>query len=183
MVIGYARVSREEQNLDRQIDELTEAGCEKVLCEKVSGTARDRPVLMTMLDMLAEDDVIVVSELTRISRSTKDLFAIVERVGKSGARIRSLKEPWLDTTTPMGQLMFTLIAGLAQFERDIISLRTREGLKSARARGRQGGRPKVQDDRLKEAIVLYESKEYSLAEIKKKTGVSHTTLYRYLKRK
>ena len=181
MVIGYARVSREEQNLDRQIDELTKVGCEKVLCEKISGVACDRPVLTTMLEMLEKDDILVVSELTRISRSTKDLFAIVERVGKSGARIRSLKEPWLDTTTPIGQLMFTLIAGISQFERDIISLRTKEGLKSARARGRLGGRPRVQKDRLKEAIVLYESKEYTLAEIKKKTGISHTTIYRYLK--
>lgn len=181
MRIGYARVSTQEQNLDRQIDELTEAGCEKVLTEKISGAVYDRPVLQTMMEIIGEGDVVVVSDLTRLSRSTKDLFDLVDRIGKSGASIISLKESWLDTTTPAGQLMFTLIAGVAQFERDIIRLRTMEGLKSARARGRKGGRPKLDGEKIKEAVVLYQSKKYSLAEIKEKTGVSHTTIYRYLK--
>lgn len=183
MIIGYARVSTEEQNLERQIDALTEFGCERVLTEKVSGTVYDRPVLQTILEMVGKDDIIVVSELTRLSRSTKDLFNLVDRIGKSGASIKSLKEPWIDTTTPAGQLMFTLIAGVAQFERDIIRLRTKEGIKSARARGRMGGRPKLESSRIKEALVLYESKVFSLAEIKRRTGVSHTTIYRYSKAK
>lgn len=183
MIIGYARVSTGEQNLDRQIDELTQEGCEKVLTEKISGSVYDRPKLQTMLEMLKPGDIVLVSELTRLSRSTKDLFEIVDRIGKSGACIKSLKEPWIDTTTPAGQLMFTLIAGVAQFERDIIRLRTKEGLKSARARGRMGGRPKLNEEKIKEAIVLYESKQFSFAEIKRRTGVSHTTIYRYLKTK
>lgn len=181
MKIGYARVSTEEQNLERQIDELTEAGCERILTEKESGSVYDRPVLQTMMEMIGEGDIIVISELTRLRRSTKDLFNLVDRIGKAGACIKSIKEPWLDTTTPAGQLMFTLIAGVAQFERDIIRLRTKEGIKSARARGRMGGRPKIDDKKIKEAIVLYESKEFSLADIKKKTGISHTTIYRYLR--
>ena len=181
MIIGYARVSTEDQNLERQIDALTEFGCDRVLTEKVSGAVYDRPVLQTILEMAGRDDIIVVSELTRLSRSTKDLFNLVDRIGKSGASIKSLKEPWLDTTTPAGQLMFTLIAGVAQFERDIIRQRTKEGIKSARARGRMGGRPKLESSRIKEALVLYESKEFSLAEIKRRTGVSHTTIYRYSK--
>lgn len=183
MIIGYARVSTEEQNLDRQVDELKQAGCKKIVTEKLSGTINDRPVLQTVLEVLEAGDVIVVSELTRLSRSTKDLFDIVDRIGRCGASIKSLKEPWLDTTTPSGKLMFTLIAGVAQFERDIIALRTKEGLKSAKARGRMGGRPKVKEKNIKEALVLYKSNEFTLAEIKEKTGISHTTLYRYLKSK
>lgn len=108
MKIGYARVSTEEQNLERQIDELTEAGCEKVLTEKECGAVYDRPVLQTMMNMIVKGDIIVVSELTRLSRSTKDLFDIVDRIGKAEASIKSLKEPWLDTTTPAGQLMFII---------------------------------------------------------------------------
>lgn len=182
MLIGYARVSTEEQCLDRQIDALNEYGCENVLTEKMSGGKMDRPILQTMLEMLGKGDVVVVAELTRLSRSTKDLFEIVERIGNKGASIKSLKESWLDTSTPQGQLMFTFIAGISQFERDIIRQRTIEGLRSARARGRKGGRPKTASAKVKQAIVMYESKRYSLAEIKEQTGVSHTTLYRYIKK-
>lgn len=181
MIIGYARVSKEEQNLDRQVDELNQAGCNKIVTEKLSGVVCDRPVLQTVLEVLEAGDVIVVSELTRLGRSTKDLFDIVDRIGKSGASIKSLKEPWLDTTTPTGQLMFTLIAGVAQFERDIISQRTKDGLRSAKARGRLGGRPCIDKDKIKEALALYKSNQFTLSEIKKMTGISHTTIYRYLK--
>lgn len=183
MKIGYARVSTIAQNLDRQIDELKIEGCDRIMEEKESGGKKDRPVLNTMLDMLKEDDIVIVSELTRLSRSTKDLFDIVEKIGKAGASIKSLKEPWLDTTTPSGKLMFTLIAGVAQFERDIIRLRTNEGLKSARARGRMGGRPSTSQDKLKDAIILYESKKYTVKEICDKTHISASTLYRAIKNK
>ncbi len=183
MKIGYARVSTIAQNLDRQIDELKTEGCDRIMEEKESGGKKDRPVLNTMLDMLKEDDIVIVSELTRLSRSTKDLFDIVEKIGKAGASIKSLKEPWLDTTTPSGKLMFTLIAGVAQFERDIIRLRTNEGLKSARARGRMGGRPSTSQDKLKDAIILYESKKYTVKEICDKTHISASTLYRAIKNK
>lgn len=180
MIIGYARVSTADQNLDRQLDELTAVGCEKILQEKESGSKTDRPVLQTLLQMLGDGDVVVISELTRLSRSTKDLFELVERIQSAGANLKSLKEPWLDTTTPSGKLMFTFVAGIAQFERDIIRLRTIEGIKSARARGRMGGRPRTDANKVKEALTLYNSMEYSLDEIKQRTGVSPATLYRYI---
>ncbi|SNS40779.1 Resolvase, N terminal domain [Anaerovirgula multivorans] len=133
MLLGYARVSTQDQNLDRQIDQLKEAGCEKIFREKITATKKDRPELDRLLDQIRPGDTIIISELTRLSRSTKDLFQIVEPIEKKGANIKSLKEVWVDTTTPQGKLMFTIFAGISQFERDLISQRTREGLASARS--------------------------------------------------
>jgi len=109
MIIGYARVSTIDQNLDRQLDSLDENGAEKIFTEKVTGKKSDRPELLRMMDQLRDGDVVIISELTRLSRSTKDLFAIVEQIQSRGANIRSLKETWLDTTTPHGKLMFTIL--------------------------------------------------------------------------
>ncbi len=148
MVFGYARVSTQEQNLDRQIDSLKISGAEEIIQEKITGTKADRPELNRLLDKLRKGDIILVSDLTRLSRSTKDLFNLVEQIEKKGANIKSLKESWLDTTTPQGKLMFTFMAGISQFERDLISQRTKEGLAAARARGRKGGRkPKLDDNK------------------------------------
>ena len=181
MKIGYARVSTQEQNLDRQIDQLKEAGCEKIYQEKITGTKKEREELEKLLEQIRQGDTVIISELTRLSRSTKDLFTLVEQIQSKGADIKSLKETWLDTTTPQGKLMFTIMAGLSQFERDLISQRTKEGLASARARGRNGGRPSKGEKEIKKAIKLYDSKEYSVKEIEEMTGVSKPTLYRYLK--
>lgn len=179
--IGYARVSTQDQNLDRQVDQLNAEGCNKIYTEKITGTRNDRPELNKMLEVLRSGDTIIVSELTRLSRSTKDLFNLVEQIESKGAYIKSLKESWLDTTTPQGRLMFTFIAGVSQFERDLISQRTMEGLASARARGRKGGRPVKDKKELDTAIKMYKSKLHSVKEIEKITGVSKATLYRYLK--
>ena len=180
MIIGYARVSTIDQNLDRQIDALTENGAEKIFTEKVTGKKSDRPELMRMMDQLRDGDIVIISELTRLSRSTKDLFAIVEQIQAKGANIKSLKETWLDTTTPHGKLMFTIFAGLSQFEADLIAQRTREGLAAARARGRMGGRPKVDASSIEKAIKLYNSNQYSMREIEEMTGVKKSTFYRNL---
>lgn len=182
MLIGYARVSTDEQNLERQLDMLTDEKCDIIYKEKITGSKKQRPELDELLNNLNSGDTIVVTELTRLSRSTRDLFNLVDCIQKKGANIKSLKESWLDTTTSHGKLMFTIIAGLSQFERDLISERTREGLKSARARGRKGGRPPKPKDIIKKAIALYNTKEYSLKEIKEITTVSPMTLYRYLGR-
>lgn len=180
MKIGYARVSTEDQSLDRQIDMLQEAGCEKVFQEKITGTKKERPELNKMLEHLRKDDIVIITDLTRLSRSVKDLFSLVEQIENKGGNIRSLKESWVDTTTPQGKLMFTILAGISQFERDLISQRTKEGLVAARSRGRNGGRPKKDDKAIKLAIKMYESRNCSISEITKATAVSKTTLYRYV---
>lgn len=141
MIFGYARVSKNDQNLDRQLDQLKQAGCNRIYQEKMTGTKKERPELTRMMDSLREGDTIIVCELTRLSRSVKDLFELVERINEIGADIKSLKEPWLDTTTPHGRLLFSVFSGVSQFERDIIRERTLEGISAARARGRKGGRP------------------------------------------
>jgi DNA invertase Pin-like site-specific DNA recombinase len=181
MKIGYARVSKEEQNLDRQIDILKQQGCKKIFEEKVSGTTKERPELKRLLDHLREGDTVIISDLTRLSRSVKDLFNLVEQIETKGANIKSLKESWVDTTTPQGKLMFVIFSGISQFERDLISQRTKEGLASALARGRKGGRPKTEEKTINLALKMYNSKTYSISEITKATGISKSTLYRNLK--
>lgn len=180
MNIGYARVSTEEQNLDRQIDILKQAGCDRIYEEKVSGIKKERTELNKILDQIRTGDVIIISDLTRLSRSVKDLFSLVEQIEEKGANIKSIKESWVDTTTAQGKLMFTIFAGISQFERDLISQRTIEGLNAARARGKKGGRPKTNDKDIKLAVKMYTSNNYSISEITKATGVSKTTLYRYI---
>ena len=141
MKIGYARVSTLEQNLERQIDQLEKEGCERIYSEKISGTKNNRPELHRMLDALRPGDTVIVSELTRLSRSQKFLIELVDRFSQTGVNIKSLKEIWLDTTTPHGRLIFSVFAGLSQFERDSTQLRTLEGLAAARARGEKEADP------------------------------------------
>ena len=181
MIIGYARVSTREQNLDRQLDVLKEAGIEKLYKERITGTKSERPELNKLIEHLRTGDIVVVADLTRLSRSTKDLFQLVETIQSKGADIKSLKESWLDTTTPQGKLMFTFMAGISQFERDLISQRTLEGLASARARGRMGGRPQKANSKVDIALQMYDDKKYSIAQITEATGISKPTLYRYIK--
>lgn len=183
MKIGYARVSTADQNLDRQIDQLTEERCERIFQEKITGTKKERPELDRLLDQLRESDTVIFSELTRLSRSTKDLFNLVEIIESKGANIKSLKENWVDTTTPQGKLMFTIFAGISQFERDLISQRTKEGLVSARARGRKGGRPRKGNGKVDLALKMYETKQHSISEIVEATGLSKATLYRRINEK
>lgn len=183
MVIGYARVSTQEQNLNRQIDQLKSVGCEKIFNEKVTGTKADRVELKKLLEQLRQGDTVIVVDLTRLSRSTKDLFQLIEEIESYGANIKSLKESWLDTTSPQGKLMFTFMAGISQFERDLISQRTKEGLASARARGRNGGRPKKPSSKIDIALQMYDSMNFSIKQIEEATSVSKPTLYRYIKQR
>lgn len=179
MVFGYARVSTIEQNLDRQLDALKKAGAEEIIQEKVTGTKADRPQLNKLFDKLRAGDTILILDLTRLSRSTKDLFSLVDKIEKKGANIKSLKESWLDTTTPTGKLMFTFMAGISQFERDLISQRTKEGLEAARARGRVGGRREKLDYAKKKAIYdLYTQKQTKLMDICNMFDISKPTLYK-----
>ena len=185
MRIGYARVSTQDQNLDRQRDQLRQDGCERIYEEKVSGARSDRPELGRLLDALREGDVVVVAELSRLSRSVRDLFSIVGQVHEAGAEIKSLKEPWLDTTSPQGRLLFTFFSGISEFERELIRQRTIEGIAAARARGRLGGHPALdprQDSKKVDlALKMYDSRACTVAEITKATGVSKSALYAYLR--
>ena len=149
--------------------------------EKMTGTKRDRPELAKMLDRMTEGDTVVIESLSRLGRSTKDLIDLTELFAQKGVHLVSLKES-IDTSTSTGKLLFTLMSAIAQFERDVIADRTREGLKSARARGRTGGRPKANPDAVRKALRLYGTKEYSIKEIEELTGVKKSTLYRNLQR-
>ncbi|WP_304972265.1 recombinase family protein, partial [Parabacteroides goldsteinii] len=126
MIIGYARVSTTVQNLDGQTDLLTQAGCERIYSEKISGVKKERPQLDRMMDSLRSGDTVIITELTRLGRSVKELLSIIERIHEAGASIKSLRETWLDTTTPQGNLLLTIFAGLSQFERDLTRQRTRQ---------------------------------------------------------
>lgn len=137
-----------------------------------------------MIEQLRKGDTIVTTDLTRLSRNTKELFKLVDIIEKKSAHIKSLKESWIDTSTPQGKFMFTIFAGISQFERDLISQRTKEGLADARARGRKGGRPKIySNSKINAAIKMYHSKEYSISEITHATGISKTSLYRFIRSK
>ncbi len=132
MKFGYMRVSTMDQNLDRQEQELKDFGCEQIFYEKITGVKRNRPELNRMLEFLRTGDTVVVTDLTRLSRSTKDLIEIAELISNKGANLKSLKESWLDTTTAHGKMLFTVFAGIAQFERDLTSERTKEGIMAAK---------------------------------------------------
>ena len=179
-VFGYARVSTEQQNLDRQIDMLEKYGVDFIYNEKMTGTKRNRPELEKLLERLTEGDTVVVESLSRLGRSTKDLIWLMETFNTKSVNLVSLKES-IDTTTSTGKLLFTIMSALAQFERDVLADRTKEGLAAARARGRKGGRPPVDREAIRKAVKLYNTKQYSVREITELTGVKPSTLYKNLR--
>ncbi len=140
MILGYARVSTKDQNLDGQRDALSAAGAERIFADTITGTARSRPELDRMMKELRDGDVVVVAKYDRLARSLKDLLEIVDLIQARGAGFRSIGED-IDTTTPAGRLVFHVFASIAQFERERIVERTMEGLEAAKKRGRIGGRP------------------------------------------
>ena len=179
-IYGYARVSTRQQELNRQLDLLKQYNCQEILTEKLSGTKTDRPELNRLKDKLRPGDMVIVESFSRLGRSTKDLIELVAYFEEREIKLLSIKENF-DTSTPQGKLMMTVFQAFNQFERDLIVQRTKEGLISARARGRQGGRPKVNERELKKALNLYKSEQYSVSEIVEMTGISRATIYRYLK--
>lgn len=180
-LIGYARVSKAEQNLDLQLDALKAIGCDRIFIDKVSGAKSARPELDRMLDFLRNgQDTVVIWRLDRLGRSLEHLVELVGRFHAEEIGLRSLNEE-IDTSSAQGRLTFHLFAALAQFERDLISERTIAGLEAARARGRKGGRPAVMDsNKLAVAQSMYAAKKHTLQEIADTIGVSRTTVYRYL---
>lgn len=178
-IYGYARVSTQKQDLSRQLDLLKKYNCNEILTEKMTGTKSSRPELDRLKDKLRPGDIVVVESFSRLGRSTKDLIDLVNYFEENDVKLISDKENF-DTSTPQGRLMMTVFQAFSQFERDLIVERTKEGLKSARARGRKGGRPKVEHKNISRAINLYHTEEYSVKEIVEMTGISRATLYRYL---
>jgi DNA invertase Pin-like site-specific DNA recombinase len=180
MLIGYARVSTDDQNLDLQRDALVRAGCEKIYTDQQSGASTDRLGLTAVLEIARSGDTLVVWRLDRLGRSLKHLIHLVEKLEHQGIGLRSLQEN-IDTTTNGGRLVFHLFGALAEFERNLIRERTQAGLSAARARGRQGGRPKLLDPKKRElALRLYQERQHSIVEICQIMGISKSTLYNYL---
>ncbi len=178
MIIGYARVSTEDQSLDGQLDALKAVGAEKVFADKITGTARSRPELDRLLDQLRQGDVITVTKYDRLARSLRDLLDIVDTIQAHGAGFRSLAED-IDTTTPAGRLVFHVFASIAQFERERISERTKEGLASARKRGRIGGRPHALTSVQKVEVQRMRDQEHrAIPEIARLFKVSERTVRR-----
>jgi DNA invertase Pin-like site-specific DNA recombinase len=181
MLIGYARVSTQDQTLHLQQDALNQAGCDQVFTDTASGSATERTGLEQALSHLRQGDTLVVWRLDRLGRSLRHLIETVTALDERGIGFRSITEN-IDTTTSGGKLVFHIFGALAEFERDIIRERTQAGLQAARARGRRGGRPKRQPSSRKVAMAraLYADKRNSVSEICKTLGISRATLYRYL---
>lgn len=179
-LIGYARVSTADQNLDPQTDALTAAGCEKIFTDKASGKLARRAELDAALAYLRPGDILVITKLDRLGRSLRNLLDLSATLAKQDVGLRVLAQG-IDTTTPGGRLYFSIIGAIAEFERDLISERTHDGLAAARARGRKGGRPPVlTETKLTTAREMYDSKRYTMAQIAETVGCSRATLYRAL---
>ncbi len=181
MQVGYARVSTHEQNLDLQRDALQKAGCEKIFQDTVSGIASARPGIKDAISFLREGDTLIVWRLDRLGRSLKHLIKLVAMLEEKQISFVSLKET-INTTNPSGKLIFHIFGALAEFERDLISERTKAGLAAARARGKKGGRPSKHNETDRKMIVdLYNGRKHSVKGICETFKISKPTLYNYLK--
>jgi DNA invertase Pin-like site-specific DNA recombinase len=178
MIVGYARVSTDGQSLEAQQAALSEAGANRVFAEKISGAVTERKALARAIAALGPEDVLLVTRLDRLARSTRDLLNVLDQVAKAGAGFRSLADTWADTTTAHGRLMLTVLGGLAEFERELITARTEEGRKRAQARGVRFGRKlKLTAHQRSEALARREAGD-TLAEIGRSYNVSHSTISR-----
>ena len=184
MKIGYARVSTKDQTVTPQVDALKKAGCSKVYTEVMSGARSDRPILARLLENLRPGDILVIWKLDRLGRSLQHLVDLVNDLIARKVGLKSLNDP-IDTTTSHGRLTFNLFASLAEFERDVIRERTQAGLSAARARGRQGGRPRgitaQAESTAYAAEALYREGKLSAHDIAEKLRIAKSTLYAYLR--
>ena len=181
MLIGYARVSTFEQNLNLQKDALKAAGCEKIFEDHISGAASSRPGMNRAVEFLRKGDTLVVWRLDRLGRSLKHLIEVVSLLEERHIGFKSLQEA-IDTTSSGGKLIFHIFGALAEFERNLIRERTMAGLSAARARGRKGGRPKALDPQQRDiAVMLYHQKKKTVKEICSIMGISKPTLYNYVR--
>jgi DNA invertase Pin-like site-specific DNA recombinase len=182
MLLGYARVSTGEQNLETQRKALTAHGCQRIYAEKISGAKRDRPALARLLDNLRSKDIVIVTRLDRLARSTLDLLEIAKILSNAHAGLRSIGEPWADTTSPSGKMILTVFAGIAEFERALITERTKNGRITARQNGVRFGRPpRLNPEQVKHAKKLLKDGS-SLREAARILGCHHATLHRTVAR-
>ena len=180
MLIGYARVSTDDQNLDLQRDALRGTGCEKIYEDRISGARAARPGLAMALEVARAGDVLVVWRLDRLGRSLHDLILMAKRLDEAGIGLMSVRER-IDTASSGGKLVFHMFGALAEFERNLVRERTQAGLTAARARGRMGGRPKVLEPAKRQlAVKLYNERQHTVREICRMMGISKPTLYNYL---
>ncbi len=181
MLIGYARVSTDDQSASLQLDALKEAGCERLYVDRASGSIRERPELARALaDLRDGEDVLVVWRLDRVGRSLRHLVEIIGQLQERKVGFRSLRDP-VDTTSASGRLVFHVFAALAEFERDLTRERTTAGLAAARARGRMGGRPRVMTpEKVRLARRLYDERQSTVQQIAATLGVSERSIYRSL---
>ncbi len=183
MKIGYARISTSDQTLDLQVDSLKAAGCERIFHDIASGAKTTRPGLDEALDYMRPGDLLVVWRLDRLGRSLPHLIQIVTALDQRGIGFNSLQES-IDTSTSGGKLIFHMFGALAEFERNLIRERTEAGLRAARSRGRQGGRPRALDAKKTKLLYkLYDERQHTVSEICDMLGISKTALYRYLQRR
>jgi DNA invertase Pin-like site-specific DNA recombinase len=178
-IFAYARVSTDGQSLDAQVKQLRAAGCEKIFKEKASGAKTERAHLRRLLGQLGKGDVLTVTRLDRLARSTRDLLNTLDTVAKAGAGFRSLNDIWADTTTAHGRLMLTVLGGLAEFERELIRARTSEGRERAKLRGVHMGRPsKLTVHQRREAVKALADETATQADLARRFNVSQSTISR-----
>jgi DNA invertase Pin-like site-specific DNA recombinase len=177
-VFGYARVSTDGQTLASQESQLTAAGCAKVYAEKVSGARTDRVELAKVMRRVEAGDMLIVTRLDRLARSTRDLLNILHQLAEKGAKFKSLADPWCDTSTPQGELLVTVLAGFATFERHLIKARTDDGRKRAKARGVRFGRPKKLSQEQRQEALQRLANGDTLVDVARTFGVDPTTIGR-----
>jgi DNA invertase Pin-like site-specific DNA recombinase len=177
-IYGYARVSTDGQSLASQDAELTAAGCVKVFAEKVSGAKTDRVELARVLKRIEAGDLLIVTRLDRLARSTRDLLNILHALAERGAKFKSLADPWCDTSTPQGELLVTVLAGFATFERHLIKARTDDGRKRAKERGVRFGRPRKLDQHQRQEALQRLANGETLVDVARTFGVDATTIGR-----
>jgi DNA invertase Pin-like site-specific DNA recombinase len=178
MIIGYARGSTNDQDLSSQLDQLKQAGATKIYKEKISGARSDRPELAKLMRLLNYGDVLLVTRLDRLARSTRDLLNVLDAVSNAGAAFKSLSDQWADTTTPHGRLMLTVLGGLAEFERELIRARTGEGRKRAMAAGVKFGRPRALSPHQQAEILKRRANGETLSVLAASYGVNRKTIMR-----
>ena len=183
IVYGYARVSTTGQCLDRQLDALTQAGVDKdlIYCEKMSGTKSNRPKLKALLETVEEGDTVYIESLSRLGRSSADLITLMQTFHNEGVTLISLKEKGIDFGSAAGKMIAQFLCVLSEFERETISERVKEGVKSARERGRFGGRPATPEKTLDKALKMYDLHNLTVSEICRACGISRPTLYKALR--